>query len=240
MIRIGICDDDINFLEKFKNMIEKFFAKLTFIKDEIEYICYDDAQKVFEKFFEDKIDVYFLDIEYGEDLGMDVAKRLNKMCVDVGIVYVTNYENYVSRAFVCRPLGFLRKNHIEEDMKFAMASVIDYLENINREFVFYNNKNRLLVKLCNIQYVHIYDHIMELVLLNKRIQLRDKLSRVENSLCEQGFVKINRSCLVNLKYIEDIIDVKIILYSKENLYISEDKKGDVFVKWQYYKMNFIA
>ena len=52
----------------------------------------------------------FLDIEFGEVYGMDVAKIITRMNRNAGIVYITNYEEYAIKAFVCRPLGFIRKN----------------------------------------------------------------------------------------------------------------------------------
>jgi DNA-binding LytR/AlgR family response regulator len=238
MIRIGICDDDVSFAREFRKDIEKYFYQYSCIQDEIECICYSNAQEAIDKFWEDFIHVYFLDIEYGEQLGMDVARRLEKMRQDLGFVYVTNYEHYASKAFVCRPLGFVRKKYIEDDMGMVMVSVGEYLEKDRRVLTFQNNTKEVPVRLGNVQYVQIYNHTLVIALTNQKLELRDKLSRVEKVLCEQGFVRINRSCIVNLKFIEDIDDVKIILFSKEILYASVEKKKEVFIKWQYYKMNF--
>jgi len=68
----------------------------------------------------DKADIYFLDIEFGEVYGMDVAKIITRMNRNAGIVYITNYEEYAIKAFVCRPLGFIRKKHDAEDIKVTM------------------------------------------------------------------------------------------------------------------------
>lgn len=44
---------------------------------------------------------------------MDVAKIITRMNRNAGIVYITNYEEYAIKAFVCRPLGFIRKSTMQ-------------------------------------------------------------------------------------------------------------------------------
>lgn len=235
MIKIGICDDDTNFIDIFKSELEQYFNGKLFSEYDVEYICYDNAKDVIEKFDEDAIDIYFLDIEYGKDLGMDVAIKLNTMRKDIGFVYIANNAKYALKAYVCRPLGFIRKNHINEDMKMAMPFIKDYLENSGKYYVFNNNSKKVSINLNDIQYLYIDNHTMTVVLLNQKIELREKLYRIEQSICKYGFVKINRSCIVNLRFIEEINGMKIIMYNKEVLYASKKKSKEIWIRWQCYK-----
>lgn len=58
---------------------------------------------------------------------MAVAKIITRMNRNAGIVYITNYEEYAIKAFVCRPLGFIRKKHDAEDIKVTMDKIISYM-----------------------------------------------------------------------------------------------------------------
>lgn len=238
MIRFGICDDDFEFAEKFKDDILDYCDKKFEGRYEIECVCYNNAQDAIDNFRKDSIDVYFLDIEFGDVSGMDIARRLEKLSTDFGCVYVTNYEHYASKAFVCRPLGFIRKMYIEDDIGMVIASVFEYLERDKRLFIFMDNLREIPARLGNVQYIQMYGHNMMLALIDKEFRIRDQLSRVEDLLCEQGFIKINRSCIVNLKFIEDVRDTDIIMMNQKVLHTSAERRRDIFIKWQHYKMNY--
>ncbi len=238
MIKIGICDDDISFAKEFEAHINQFYNKYSKLSEEIKCIYYKNSDEIIEKFSIDNIDVYFLDIEYGQELGIDVARKLGKLRQDIGIVYMTNYEHYVTKAFVCRPLGFVRKQHVEEDMVMTMVSVCEYIEKDRRVLEFLDNSKEVNLKLGDIKYIQMQNHTMEIDMINNKLEIRDKISRIENTLCSQGFIKINRSCLVNSKYIEDMKAEKIKLYDGTVLYCSADKKNEVFIEWQNNVMMF--
>ena len=238
MIRFGICDDDREYAHKFKEKLINEFSRQASLSEEIKCIYYENSKEAVKRFNEDNIDIYFLDIEYGEDYGMDVARQLVKLREDIGVVYMTNYEYYAAKAFVCRPLGFIRKKHVDEDIIMAVASVNEYLEKYTKEFTFMNNTKQIAIKTSIIQYIKSNNHNLDIVLQNDTIQVRDKMSRIESGLTEMGFVKIDRSCIVNMKYIQDIKDIEIVLHSGEKLYASRDSRQKIFAKWQFYKMKY--
>lgn len=93
----------------------------------------------------DKADIYFLDIEFGEVYGMDVAKIITRMNRNAGIVYITNYEEYAIKAFVCRPLGFIRKKHDAEDIKVTMDKIISYMNDVERISRIKHELNKTLI-----------------------------------------------------------------------------------------------
>lgn len=138
----------------------------------------------------DNIDVYFIDIEYGDVSGLDVARALERIRPNNGIVYVTSHEQYASSSYVCRPLGVVRKLCIENDID----------------------------------------------MMDKSIEIRDKLTRMEKELCRNGFVKTSRSCIVNMKYIAGVKDSNVVMSNGEKIHISEDRKVEVFYEWKKYKM----
>ncbi len=62
-----------------------------------------------------------MDIEFGNDIGFDVAKELQLIDSKLLIVYMTNYDHYVYQSFVCRPMGFIRKSNMEQDVILALT-----------------------------------------------------------------------------------------------------------------------
>lgn len=54
--------------------------------DKLEFIIYSSGEELFKEDSEDKIDVYFIDIECGNMNGFDIAKRIVSKKKNAGIV----------------------------------------------------------------------------------------------------------------------------------------------------------
>ena len=83
----------------------------------------DNAAKVMKELYlplvRNNENIIFMDIEFGDTIGFQVARRLSMQDSQLAVVYMTNYEHYITEAFVCRPLGFIRKSHAEDDLQIA-------------------------------------------------------------------------------------------------------------------------
>ncbi len=237
MVTFVICDDDKDFAQSLSKTILQEYRRYRGTEEEVRCICYTTAQDALENSPQDSADVYFLDIELGDMLGFEVARRLAKTVDDAGIVYVTNHESYITQAFVGRPLGFVRKDNLAMDIRMPMMAVMEFLDKNHRVFTFLDNAKKVRISLHTILYVEIFNHYLEIVQKNTAVKVRDKLSRVERELCRNGFVKISRSCLVNLYYIRSVKKEKVILYNRKVLYASAGRTEHVFNEWQRYLMH---
>ena len=104
-VRFAICDDDKTYAEKMKALILQTFQ----LPQPVECVIYLNQEQILKYYREDKIDIVFMDIEFGDVIGFQVARRLSMQDSQLTVVYMTNYEHYITEAFVCRPLGFIRK-----------------------------------------------------------------------------------------------------------------------------------
>ena len=110
-VRFAICDDDKVYAEKMKALILQTFQ----LPQPVECVIYLNQEQILKYYHEDKIDIIFMDIEFGDVIGFQVARRLSMQDSQLAVVYMTNYEHYITEAFVCRPLGIIRKSHAEDD-----------------------------------------------------------------------------------------------------------------------------
>lgn len=229
-----ICDDDEKYAIHFINELKKFEKKY---QEKFDCIYYRDIKGLKKKIINVKADIYFIDIEFGNVIGMDVAKFITNYHKNAGIVYITNYEEYAIKAFVCRPIGFIRKKH-EEDINITMDKVIAYVRQKNILYKFMNNKSDKVINLATILYLQMSNHNMNIYINGDCINVRDKLSRVEKDMLKNGFIKINRSCLVNMNYIDNINEDKVILTDGTILYITGNKQSLITREWQAYVMGY--
>lgn len=142
-----ICDDDRLYASQFIEQLKVLESQYDELFNCVYYDHYENFMESLRNKECDKADIYFLDIEFGEVYGMDVAKIITRMNRNAGIVYITNYEEYAIKAFVCRPLGFIRKKHDAEDIKVTMDKIISYMNDKNVLYTFKNNRNTLVLNL---------------------------------------------------------------------------------------------
>ena len=118
-VRFAICDDDKTYAEKMKALILQTFQ----LPQPVECVIYLNQEQILKYYREDKIDIIFMDIEFGDVIGFQVARRLSMQDSQLAVVYMTNYEHYITEAFVCRPLGFIRKSHAEDDLQIYAVEI---------------------------------------------------------------------------------------------------------------------
>lgn len=231
VIRIGICDDDIQYMKNITQIVRSAYEEAKTFDESCECILYSTGKDLIDNFVKDGIDIFFLDIECGEMSGFNIARELHKRKKDLGIVYITNHPHYASEAYVCRPLGFVKKGSIEEDIKTPMMNIIEFLEDKKQKIIFEANKCDLTLYVTDILAVEAFDHVLRITLMDKNIECNGPLSRYERILENYGFIKISRSILVNKKYITNIETDQIYLCDRVKYIISRRRVKEVREKW---------
>ena len=223
-----ICDDDRLYASQFIEQLKVLESQYDELFNCVYYDHYENFMESLRNKECDKADIY----------GMDVAKIITRMNRNAGIVYITNYEEYAIKAFVCRPLGFIRKKHDAEDIKVTMDKIISYMNDKNVLYTFKNNRNTLVLNLSTVLYIEMSNHDMNIYMTDDCLVVRDKISRVEKELAAKGFVKINRSSLVNMEHIVNIKDDEVIIDNGTKLYITGNKQEMIIRDWQAYIMGY--
>ncbi len=229
MLKVAICDDDLEFLDGVAGKIISAFEKQGY--SDVKCFTYESGNAIRNKYIEDKIDVVFMDIECAGESGFNIAKDLYVLDRNLAIVYMTNHSHYITKAFVCRPLGFVCKDNLEEELKFPILNVKEYLESRKKKIVLYDGKTPIELELAGIKLIEIFGHLMEITHNNKKIRIYGSLTRYEKDLEENGFIKISRSIIINTKYVKDMNAQEVILCDGENYKISRERAKKAHSIW---------
>lgn len=236
MLRFAICDDDIAYMQSIRQDICDAFDYAKTFDEKCECILYNTGKELIEKFIQDNIDVFFIDIECGNMSGFEIARQLVQKKKNPGIVYITNHQHYISDAFVCRPLGFICKTNFVEDIRMPMMNIVDYLNENYRTILVQKGRKDIELRMRNIVYVKVYAHKLEILFNGQsnygREEYTGQLSAYEPQLLGSGFIKITRETLVNRMYIEDIQGDVVTLINKEQLNISRRRVTEVKKIWR--------
>lgn len=123
MLKIGICDDKIQMVKDISKNLKKVSKA---INDDVFIYGFTDSMKIINS--EMKFDLIFLDIEMPKPDGIEVAEQIRIKDPDVQIVYVTNHDNYMHRAYSVHAFDYLLKPVGYESI---LKVITDYLNIIN-------------------------------------------------------------------------------------------------------------
>ncbi len=210
-MKIAVCDDEIQFIEKIAILIKKQF------QGDIERLDTFTGSKELLAADTD-YDLIFLDIDMPELDGISTAKYYEK---NSAVIFVTNQEALVFEAYNSTDsFGFVRKSKLREDFesvfeRFQKMAKTDYLS-------LKTNDKTLKIKISEIDYI---EKIVNSVIYHTskgNYTERNTLSKLEKTLGEYGFIRTHIGYLVNADHIENISSKDITLSNSEKIPVSRN------------------
>lgn len=231
MIRFGVCDDEKEWCILIREQVLTLYDEFVGYEGQVECVLYSSGVEFIENYENDRIDIAFIDIICGERKGFDIVNELKENGANIGVIYITGYDHLVYEAFESGPLGFIRKCFLYDDMKRTFPSIIKYVE-MNRKCINLSSiSGEVTVPIGRINYLEVYGHKVTVYLENGGVEVRDSLANLEEELQKYNFARINRYCIVNLKYVSRVKGQECSLYNGKMLQISRDRARIVLGKW---------
>ncbi|MCD4744771.1 MAG: LytTR family DNA-binding domain-containing protein [Bacteroidales bacterium] len=231
-----IVEDEKPAVEKLEQMLIKYDPEI-----EISGVCTSVDQTV--KWLNDpenQADLLFLDIQLTDGLSFEIFERTE---VYTPVIFITAYNEYAIKAFKVNSIDYLLKPLNYYDLYRSMEKIKVLRENLpaNKERIQYDELSRVLLQM-NKSYktrfmVKIGDHIRSVkaenidlfyaegrivyILTNKQNKyiIDFKLEELESSLDPNMFFRTNRSFIININAISDVV-----VYSKSRLKIELNRE----------------
>lgn len=248
-MRVIIIEDEKPAVEKLEQMLNRFdpeieiLARLASVEKSVAWL----------KEFSDQAELIFMDIKLSDGMSFDIFKQIN---VKIPIIFITAYNEYAIQAFkvnsidyLLKPLNYeelqqslekidsLRKNISTSDDQLQYKELSRALNQLNRSY-----KTRFMIKIGE----HIRSVKSENILLffaegrtvyiitnkGKKYIIDFKLESLESSLDPDLFFRVNRSFILNINAIDDVLvysnsRLKVLLnfdFNKE-IIVSREKVG---------------
>lgn len=194
-----ICDDDDLMLKKLSLLIKNSPENKCYSNKIIEITNPTDVN------IADEYDVAFLDIDMPQMSGIDLARKIHEQWPNTVIIFITNYVQYAPDGYEAGAFRYLMKNQITEKL-------IDYLDLAIKErtkrlrvITIQINGERINVPVSNILYMESSARIITMHLIENvrpMYQFYGNMSDLAQKFEILGFLRVHKSYLVNMKYIE--------------------------------------
>lgn len=196
-----------------------------------------------------KPDVVFLDIQLTDGTGFDLLQRIKDFSFK--LVFITSYDEYAIKAikygafdYILKPLNTdeldeavqrilneaANNEQIEERLKLAQDNLQGTREHITLRF----NESLRIVNFADIMFCHSDSGYTTFHLSDKeKIMVSRGLKEYEGLLPDEGFMRIHKSYLVNVKFIKEYLKEGYIkLQNEETLPVAVRRKEEVLKFFQ--------
>ena len=233
MITVLICDDDAAFAQKLKTMAEAFFAANNLAA---RVVSVSSAEEIGSETLA-SCDLALLDIDFlGKPYnGMDIARALREKRKDAVLIFITNYIEYAPEGYEVNAFRYLLKSDVSRKLEHFLTEALSH---IRRESpVLKLQMEGEIVELClnDLLYIESMGHTLLYHLRTVQYSTYSSLSRAEQELSGRGFLRIQKSYLVNMAHLRKLSCKEALLDNGQVLSVSEKKYADLkrqFLLWK--------
>lgn len=223
-MRIGILEDEILIAEHLSELILEKGYELVFCVDNFK-----DATEEVKK----GVDFLMLDIKIaGDQDGIDFANYI-KSELNIPFLFISSNvdEETLQRVIQAQPYGFLSKPFKNIDVEMALDLAIEKFihspEHSNsKKAIFVKDKGSWIkIELNTIRFIEASDNYSIVYFSNKTESLITKnLKYFEEQLLEKKFIRVNRSNIVNIDFVNRF-DSKNVYIDEKEFSISDTSKN---------------
>ncbi len=226
-MKIVVCDDEVNFGKKLITQIKEIICKSDYGDDDFKFLSFSNPKELIDYMRHHVIDILFLDISMPELNGFDIAQICIEYYSEICLIFISSFEQQVYYSIRFSPFRFLCKSTYEQHLQEAVNAAVSKLLKENEYITISNYNNITTVKISRIIYVEKekQKNYLSVHCLNDTYRYRTTLSEMSDMLSPSGFVKINASQLLNMKYISKIEDNSVLLTTDQSLNISKQYRS---------------
>lgn len=225
MIRIGICDDEKLFLDSLECMV------MEVLKDQKKTVIihkFSSGIELLEEYDQegDTFDIIILDINMPKVGGIETAKIIREKDEEVILIFLTSMEDKVYKTFKYNTFRFIRKYHIDKELKEALESAMEKLE--DEKYIFTTTIGEIELHISEILYFEFYDRVVHIKTFNSeyRTNIR-RFKDIEDIFSCKGFVIVYRGNMINKNHIKSIVNTEITLDNGEKMHVSRYRIEEV-------------
>jgi len=203
---ITICDDN--------KLDRRYLVEIIrrWMKNKTELFCISECESAEQFLFEDKdkiSDFIFLDVQMKKMNGIELAKKIRQKNMQVQIIFVTGYIDYIQDGYEVEALNYLTKPVTEEKVVQSLERAMLRHQKSEKCIILRTKQGVICLSMNEISYISVDGNYLT-VHGRENYTCKKTLVEIEKEI-DQRFFRISRSEIINLKYMHKATESEIYL-----------------------------
>ena len=215
LIHIAICDDSevyrkylMDLLQEWGRVHEHVCRFSQFASAEEFLFAWEDHQDV---------SVFLLDIEMPGMNGVELARQIRQRNAQAQIVFVTGYSEYMAIGYDVEALHYLVKPIEGEKLYAVLDRAVARLQRQEPTLLIDQHGVLTRVPVSKVRYIEVNRNYVT-IHVDTVYEIRRSMKEIE-ALLDKRFLRIGRSCIVNLTYVLQVSKTELTLIDGTKLYL---------------------
>ena len=233
MVRIAICDDNEIERTLLKKIITSIFAEMN---HQIILMEFSSGEKLQRNFSRGDYDIIFLDINMSGKNGIEVGHAIRAKDKQVEIVFETGSDAYMKEGFGLHAMSYILKPYDVKQIKELITYYFEKndIEPIEDGFEYLKlsiHQKEIVLKQKEIMFLESEGRVVNVYHSNNVYRVYERLGDIENRLDMDIFLRCNQSYIINVAYVDRIVDYDFHLKSSQRIPIRKRDKKDIIHKY---------
>ena len=183
-------------------------------------------------------DILFLDIDLGKESGIDLARKMRKMNPEAVLIFVTNFSEYAPEGYEVDAFRYLAKSELEKKLPTYFEDALAMCRTRQRKVEILCEGESVPIPVQSLAWIESHGREQYLHLVGgcrEQLITRLTMTQLEDLLVPHGFLRIHKSYLVNMAYLQSFQSTSAVLTVGQTLPVGARSYRDnkqKFVKWQ--------
>lgn len=223
ILRIGICDDEKQFRDRLSESITKICMKQGI---ENSIVHFGSGEELLEGYLD--LDILFLDIQMDGMNGIETAKTIRKKDENVCIVFISAYPEYAAEGYKVHAFRYITKPFDDRELEAELLGAIRETGRVESISVTVkNDKGTFRIKSSNILFIEVRDRHSVIHTTEGEVASKEALGKFETMLNGNFFFRCHQGYLVNLRYVNCVIENSVTLHGDWVLPLSRYRKKEL-------------
>lgn len=220
MFKIAVAEDEEEFAEELRNYLSAY-EKETGERFSITF--YKDGDELVQN-YQNQFDLILMDIQMKFMNGMCAAEEIRTKDSSVVIIFITNMTQYAVRGYEVDAMDYILKPVKYFTFSQKLQKALDRIRQQRKIFLSVAIKGRMYkIPIEELLYIESRGHTLNYHTQKEIISVRANISDMPQELRKYGFSQINKGCIVNMKYVDTVMNGDCFL-NGEVLPIARNRK----------------
>lgn len=232
MYEIAILDDEVSQTQKLHKLIDVYFDRKELLERRVdvfhEGVGLLNSTKIY--------DLLFLDIEVGNENGIEIARELRKRAPDMIIIVITGYLKYSMDGYKIQAARYLLKPILPELLYSELDEVLHLDDRVS--LILEDKDQYKRVRRRDVLYLESEGRKVRFHCMDGSFISKESLSEWESRLDSSLFVECHKGILVHVRWIQIVRGDQILLENGQSLPLARRRVDQVKKVWLNFQENF--